>query len=158
MVLTIAPRTPRDLDSFPTLQLFVPGMLLQFIPRGLRSAQEASLIWSLLAICRVAEPIALASCFPYGWVIVKDFHVCSESDASLYTGLFISAFSFAESLTGLFWGCLSDRIGRNPVLLIGCTGKMLSVLTVGFAANFWVALAGRILGGLLSKPSCGGAS
>lgn len=105
----------------------------------------------MAAICRVAEPIALASCFPYAWVMVKDFHVGDESSASFYTGLFISAFSFAESLTGMFWGCLSDRIGRKPVLLIGCGGTILSMLTVGFATNFWMALAGRVLGGLLSE-------
>ena len=99
----------------------------------------------------MAEPIALASCFPYAWVMVRDFHVGPDSNASFYAGLFISAFSFAESFTGLFWGCLSDRIGRKPVLLAGCGGTMLSMLVVGFAPNFWVALVGRVLGGLLSE-------
>ena len=83
--------------------------------------------------------------------MVKDFHVGGEHDASLWAGIFISAFALAESLTGLLWGCLSDRIGRKPVLLIGCTGTILSLLVVGFSTNFWVALAGRALGGLLSK-------
>lgn len=161
MTLTIAKRTPADHDSFPTLQLFVLGMLLHFIHSPayyLLHPQRVSLMWALLAICRVAEPIALASCFPYAWVMVKDFHMGSDSDASFYAGVFISAFSFAESLTGLFWGCLSDRIGRKQVLLIGCTGTMFSMLIVGFATNFWIALAGRALGGFLSKLRRLGAS
>ena len=82
--------------------------------------------------------------------MVKDFHVGGKHDASLWAGIFISAFALAESLTGMFWGGLSDRIGRKPVLLIGCAGTMISLLLVGVATNFWFALLGRVFGGLLS--------
>ncbi|CAG8376275.1 unnamed protein product [Penicillium salamii] len=124
MVLTQQRSQSLD-DGFPTAQLF------------------------LLAICRVAEPIALTSIFPYSWVMVKDFHVDDEN-ASFYAGVLISAFALAEALTGMFWGGLSDRIGRKPVLLCGCIGTMLSLLLVGLAPNFWVALIGRALGGALN--------
>lgn len=50
----------------------------------------------------------------------------------------------------MYWGAVSDRIGRKPVLLIGCLGTILSLLVVGFAESFWVALLGRLLGGLLN--------
>lgn len=50
----------------------------------------------------------------------------------------------------MFWGGVSDRFGRKPVLLLGCAGTLLSLLIVGFAQSFWVALAGRALGGLLN--------
>ncbi|TVY78286.1 putative membrane protein [Lachnellula suecica] len=116
----------RDPEKFPTTQLF------------------------LLAIVRLAEPIALTSIFPYAWALVKKFKVGNESDASFYAGLLISAFALAESLTGMAWGGLSDRVGRKPVLLLGCTGTMLSMLMVGFASNIWVALAGRAIGGFLN--------
>ncbi|ODM19865.1 hypothetical protein SI65_04851 [Aspergillus cristatus] len=125
MVLTHQERLPTS-DKFPTTQLL------------------------LLAICRVAEPIALTSIFPYSWVMVKDFQIADSHDASLYAGILISAFSLAEALTGMFWGGLSDRIGRKPVLLSGCFGTMLSLLMVGFSTNFWVALFGRALGGALN--------
>ncbi|KGQ01877.1 hypothetical protein PAAG_11265 [Paracoccidioides lutzii Pb01] len=114
-------------ESFPTIQLFI-----------------------LVAICRLAEPIALTSIFPYAWIMVKDFHMGEEKNASLYSGILISAFALAESLTGIYWGGLSDRVGRKPVLLFGCVGTMLSLLIVGFSTSFWVALLGRVVGGVLN--------
>ena len=82
--------------------------------------------------------------------MVSGFHVGSKNDASFYCGVLIASFSLAESLSSMWWGCLSDRIGRKPVLLLGCFGTMLSLLVVGFSQNFAVALAGRIVGGLLN--------
>lgn len=99
---------------------------------------------------RVAEPIALTSIFPYAWKLVIYYNVTDEASAALYAGILISAFALAEALTGMYWGGLSDRIGRKPVLLLGCAGTLLSLLILGFAPNFWVALAGRVLGGMLN--------
>ncbi|KAI9887948.1 MAG: hypothetical protein M1823_000205 [Watsoniomyces obsoletus] len=126
MVLTRQTRSPPNPDAFPTTQLFI------------------------LAICRLAEPIALTSIFPYAFPMVKHFHVGDESNAGLYAGILISAFALSESMTCLYWGMLSDRIGRKPVLLFGCVGTMLSLLVVGFSSNFWLALVGRALGGFLN--------
>lgn len=98
----------------------------------------------------MAEPIALTSIFPYAWALVKRFHVGDERDASFYSGLLISAFSLAEAAMGMYWGSLSDRIGRKPVLIIGCMGTMFSMVVVGFASNIWIALAGRAFGGFLN--------
>ncbi|KAK3353613.1 major facilitator superfamily domain-containing protein [Lasiosphaeria hispida] len=119
-------RRHRNPDEFPTIQLF------------------------LLAIVRLAEPIALTSIFPYAWPLIKRFKIGDEDDASFYAGLLISSFSLAEALMGMYWGGLSDRIGRKPVLLLGCVGTMFSMIMVGFAPNIWVALAGRAVGGLLN--------
>lgn len=99
---------------------------------------------------RLAEPIAITSILPYAWRFVLHFHVGTRDDAAFWTGVLIAAFSFAEALTGVFWGSLSDRIGRRKVLISGCIGTCVSLLFVGFAQNFWTALAGRVLGGLLN--------
>ncbi|KAK8220609.1 major facilitator superfamily domain-containing protein [Phyllosticta capitalensis] len=126
MFLTQQRRYPRDPSKFPTGQLFV------------------------LALVRVAEPVALTSIFPYAWKLVLHYNVTDENNAALYSGILISAFALAEALSGMYWGGLSDRIGRKPVLLLGCAGTLLSLLIVGFAQSFWVALLGRALGGILN--------
>lgn len=82
--------------------------------------------------------------------MVKHFHIGNPNDASFYAGILISAFALSESLTGMLWGALSDRIGRKPVLLIGCVGTALSLVIVGFSKSFWMALLGRIGGGILN--------
>lgn len=121
---TAAPR--RDPDKFPATQLF------------------------LLALVRAAEPIAILSILPYAWKFVLHFNVADHSNASFYAGILIASFSLAESLSGVFWGGLSDRLGRKPVLILGCCGTIVSLLLVGFSFNFWIALFARFMGGLLN--------
>lgn len=106
---------------------------------------------SITALCRICEPIAFMSIFPYIYHMVKDFNLTDdESKISFYAGLVTSAFTFAEFSTSVFWGRLSDKIGRKPVLLMGMAGTGLSVLIFGFAPNLPVALFARALGGFLN--------
>ena len=82
--------------------------------------------------------------------MVTDFHIGNKNDASFWCGILIASFSLAEATSSMWWGSLSDRIGRKPVLLLGCFGTCISLLMVGFSNSFAMALTGRILGGLLN--------
>ncbi|KAL2159008.1 hypothetical protein VTH06DRAFT_3039 [Thermothelomyces fergusii] len=105
----------------------------------------------ILALCRICEPIAFMSIFPYIYHMVKDFRLTEdESRISFYAGMVTSAFTFAEFSTSVFWGRLSDKVGRKPVLLMGMAGTGLSVLIFGFAPSLPVALFARALGGFLN--------
>ncbi|OAA61467.1 Major facilitator superfamily domain, general substrate transporter [Cordyceps fumosorosea ARSEF 2679] len=91
------------------------------------------------------------SIFPYIYYMIQDFNITDDpSKISVYAGMVTSAFTLAEFATGVFWGRLSDRIGRKPVLLSGLAGTALSVLIFGFAPSLPVALFARALGGLLN--------
>jgi len=91
------------------------------------------------------------SIFPYIYFMIQDFGVAKhESEISFYAGMVISAFTFAEFLSGMVWGRLSDKIGRKPILLSGLAGTALSMLIFGFASNLPIALLARALGGLLN--------
>ncbi|EPS45535.1 hypothetical protein H072_489 [Dactylellina haptotyla CBS 200.50] len=104
-----------------------------------------------LSICRLVEPIAFTSLFPYIYYMVAHFHVTkTDAEIAMWTGGTVAAFAFAEMLTGMMWGSLSDRIGRKPVLIGGLTGTGISMLLFGLAPTMPLALAARAFGGLLN--------
>lgn len=83
--------------------------------------------------------------------MVEDFGIATDkSGISMYVGMVTSSFAFAECISGIFWGRLSDRIGRKKVLLGGLFGTGLSMILFGFAKNLPMALVARALGGLLN--------
>ncbi|KAL8802612.1 MAG: hypothetical protein Q9182_003703 [Xanthomendoza sp. 2 TL-2023] len=91
------------------------------------------------------------SIFPYIYFMIRSFHITDNEDQiGFYAGLVTSAFAFAEFSTGVFWGRLSDRIGRKPVLMAGLIGTLLSMLVFGFASSLPIALLARALGGALN--------
>jgi MFS family permease len=91
------------------------------------------------------------SIFPYVYHMVESFHVTdNDQKIALYAGMITSAFTFAEFSAGMFWGRMSDRIGRKPVLVMGLIGTAISMVAFGFAPNLATAMIARALGGLLN--------
>ncbi|RVD85074.1 uncharacterized protein DFL_003405 [Arthrobotrys flagrans] len=105
----------------------------------------------ILSICRLVEPIAFTSIYPYIYYMVAHFHVTNnDAEIAMWTGGSIAAFAFAEMCTGMMWGRLSDKIGRKPVLIGGLLGTGFSMLLFGLAPSMPLALGARALGGLLN--------
>lgn len=103
------------------------------------------------ALCRICEPIAFMSIFPYVYHMVESFNVADDDGKiALYAGLITSSFTFAEFSAGMFWGRMSDKIGRKPVLVMGLIGTAISMVVFGFAPNLATAMIARALGGLLN--------
>lgn len=91
------------------------------------------------------------SIFPYVYHMVEDFHVADSDDKiALYAGMITSSFTFAEFSAGMFWGRMSDRMGRKPVLIMGLIGTAISMIVFGFSPNLPTAMIARALGGLLN--------
>ena len=91
------------------------------------------------------------SIFPYVYHMVESFHVTdNDRKIALYAGMITSSFTFAEFSAGMFWGRMSDKIGRKPVLIMGLIGTAISMIVFGFAPNLATAMIARALGGLLN--------
>lgn len=103
------------------------------------------------ALVRICEPIAFMSIFPYAYYMVESFHVTdNDQKIAFYAGMITSSFTFAEFSAGVFWGRMSDKVGRKPVLIMGLIGTAISMIVFGFSPNLPTAMIARALGGLLN--------
>lgn len=64
--------------------------------------------------------------------------------------LIIVTYAICAGLCGPFWGRLSDRIGRKPVIMICLAGAALSYVMLGLASQLWMVFAARGFAGLMA--------
>ena len=65
-------------------------------------------------------------------------------------GLLMAVYSLTQFVAATFWGRLSDRIGRRPVLLFSLAGAILAYLWLGVAEELWALFAARAVGGFMA--------
>jgi MFS transporter, DHA1 family, tetracycline resistance protein len=61
----------------------------------------------------------------------------------------VAIYSLMQFVFAPWWGQLSDRIGRRPVLLVGLFGSALSYLAFGLAGSLLVLFLARALAGFM---------
>lgn len=62
-------------------------------------------------------------------------------------GALVAAFAGAQLLTSPFWGRLSDRYGRRPMILVGLGASALAYILFGLADSVWVLFLSRLVQG-----------
>lgn len=65
-------------------------------------------------------------------------------------GLLGGIFSICQFFFTPFWGSLSDRIGRRPVILVSLLGSTVSYILFGLAPNYGWLLVSRAFGGVFA--------
>ncbi len=68
----------------------------------------------------------------------------------LFGGILGALYSLLQFLAAPFWGALSDRIGRKPVLKISLFFLMISYALWFFSGSFTLLIAARFLGGMMA--------
>ncbi|OUM60711.1 hypothetical protein PIROE2DRAFT_34146, partial [Piromyces sp. E2] len=105
----------------------------------------------LALLCVLPEAFADSLTIPYIYNMVKEFGVAEkEEDIGFYVGLLGSAFYFSLCITNIFWGHLSDKFGRKPILLCNIIGTCIGTIVFGSSQTFLVALLGRFIAGSCS--------
>ncbi|AFM01008.1 MULTISPECIES: tetracycline resistance MFS efflux pump [Desulfitobacterium] len=90
----------------------------------------------------------------FGVVIpILPFLIGELGGGAFSLGLFMSAYSIMQFFFAPFWGRLSDRIGRRPVLLIGLSGYGITFFLYGMAGNLPLLIAFRALSGMVSSAT-----
>ncbi|MBL6945681.1 MAG: MFS transporter [Rhodospirillales bacterium] len=64
--------------------------------------------------------------------------------------LVLATYSLAQLFSATWWGRLSDRIGRRPVLIVSLAGAAVSYVWLGFADALWILFAARAFGGAMA--------
>lgn len=68
----------------------------------------------------------------------------------LFGGLLGALYSLLQFIAAPFWGAVSDRVGRRPVLLISVFGLFVSYVIWFFSGSFTLLIIARLVGGLMS--------
>ncbi|KFY91539.1 hypothetical protein V500_04607 [Pseudogymnoascus sp. VKM F-4518 (FW-2643)] len=105
---------------------------------------------AVLAVIALAEQTALNSISPYLPQMVSSFPSTDPSQIGLYVGAIGSSFAAAQLLTNYFWGSLSDRIGRKPVILLGAILTAATFVGFGFCTKLWHAILVQAIMGIVN--------
>lgn len=66
------------------------------------------------------------------------------------TTIAMGAYSFGQLIASPFWGRLSDRVGRKPILITGLLGGVISYIWIAQAGTVYDLGAARLFGGLMA--------
>ena len=98
----------------------------------------------LTAAIMACQAIAVDTMLPALPAIGHDLGVTDPNR----TQWIITSYIAGVGLGQLFWGVLSDRFGRRPVLLLGFTFYVIAAAAVGLAGSFETLLAWRFAHGI----------
>lgn len=85
----------------------------------------------------------------FGLVIpLLPFFASDMGATGLQVGILMTAYSAMQFLFSPFWGKLSDRIGRRPVLLISIGGNVLAMLLFAMSTNLVIFFLARAFAGM----------
>ncbi|KAF2729674.1 MFS general substrate transporter [Polyplosphaeria fusca] len=105
---------------------------------------------TLVYIIFLAEAIMASSLQGQLQMLISNNDFCADLSTSYLRSILDCAYAFGGT-TGIFWGYLSDRIGRRRVTLLGLWTMLICCLSMGFATDLTSCAIFRFLAGLASS-------
>jgi DHA1 family bicyclomycin/chloramphenicol resistance-like MFS transporter len=98
----------------------------------------------LIAAMMATQAIAIDAMLPAFPIIVHALNVANENHGQWILTAYMTGLGCGQ----LFWGIMSDRFGRRPVLLTGLGMYVFAALLCGLTGSFHALLAWRFIHGL----------
>ena len=97
------------------------------------------------------DMIGFGIVIPFLTYLVEDLAAADGiKEVGLWVGLLMTSYSAAQFLFSPFWGAISDRYGRRPVLMIGLIGNTVFFAMFGLANTLFMALFARFMAGVFN--------
>ncbi|KAJ1646964.1 hypothetical protein LPJ64_001585 [Coemansia asiatica] len=113
---------------------------------------ETPLPWAKLSAVvgvRLCESTNFSLILPFLYKMVSEFDTIKDpKEIAFYAGLISASMYICQTFSVLYWGRLSDKIGRRPVLLMGLFGDTVTTLLFGLSKSYKWALFTRCLNGI----------
>lgn len=106
-----------------------------------RAPTELQQLSILIATCCI-DMIGFAMILP-----LLPYYALKLSATPEMIGLMTATFSVAQLIAAPYWGRLSDRYGRRPVLLIGLFASAVAYIIFGLATSIWLLFLSRLVQG-----------
>ncbi|CAM9674916.1 unnamed protein product [Ectocarpus sp. 6 AP-2014] len=90
----------------------------------------------------------LVNLFPYSGTMVKHLLSLDTNEVGFYAGYVASSFTFGRFLSGYFWGFVTDRLGRKPVIIMGLLSMITFSVLFGISRSYTMAITTRLVLGL----------
>lgn len=120
----------------------------EVMPEPLVKADRKQL--TLVYVIFLAEAIMASSLQGQLQMLISNNDYCADLSTSYLRSILDCAYAFGGT-TGIFWGYLSDRIGRRRVTLLGLWTMFVCCLSMGFATDLVSCTIFRFLSGLASS-------
>ncbi|XP_062182296.1 protein ZINC INDUCED FACILITATOR-LIKE 1-like [Phragmites australis] len=104
-----------------------------------------------VGVTTLASSLPITCLFPFLYFMVRDFHIAkTEEHIGFYAGFLAASYMLGRGFSAIFWGIVSDRVGRKPVIAFSILSVVIFNTLFGLSTTYWMAITTRLVLGALN--------